>query len=60
MLKSYQVVGWGGGPYDFIVSPSPNWPFVSGVSLFLGMGLGLWGLGLGLGLDNSSSNGCDS
>ena len=52
MLKSYRVVVVvGGGPWDFIVSPSPNWPFVL-LFLVLGMELGLWGLGLGLGLDN--------
>ena len=37
MLKSYVVVGWGGGPWDFSVSPRP-----------LGFGF----LGFGPGLDN--------
>ena len=58
MLKSYGWVGWGGGPLDFSVSPSPlvpDWAFELGLT---GLGLGLGGLGtkgldLGLGLDNN-------
>ena len=36
-----KVIGWvvGGGPKDFIVSPSPNWPFIMGIALVLGMDL---------------------
>ena len=40
MLKSYGVVGWGGGTQDFSVSPG-NLSFG-----FLGWGFGVWGLGL--------------
>ena len=47
MLKSYRVgwwggVGWGGGPCDFSVSPSP-----------FGLDFGTLDFGLGLGLDNT-------
>ena len=44
-------VGWGGGPCDYCVTPSPNWTWIL-IWTTLGLVLGLGRLDLGLGLDN--------
>ena len=61
MVKSKKWGGWGAGPCDYCVSPSPkNW--VLGI---FSLGHDFWvrtwdrrdgGLGLGLGLDNKCSS----
>ena len=45
------VVGWGGGPCDFGVTPVPI-GLGFGFGTALGLGLGLRGPDFGLGLDN--------
>ena len=47
MVKSYGVVGGGGGLQDFSVSPRPLWVNLGFKMGWTRLGLGLEGLGLG-------------